>query len=196
MADQIKNRAEALAAAEGIQIEFLRKKIRKEDRVQQLLAQRGDRPGLICILSAMEKCDTYRLCKKKKGWGLRPDSGKCLHYELLAKFRDQSVREAAVLIVLSTLQCKPEPFPLQGPEIHAFRHAATEAPSVPRSISVSVAARPALCDQSQDLVDRQRQDAEHQMAHHLGVAPHAHHPRPEFVFQSRVHGILKFGREL
>jgi len=28
----------------------------------------------------MERCDTYRFCKKKKGWGLRPDSGKCLHY--------------------------------------------------------------------------------------------------------------------
>ena len=80
LADQIKNRAEALAAAEGIQIEFLRRKIRKEDRVQQLLAQRGDRPGLVCILSAMEKCDTYRLCKTEKRWGLRPDSGKCLHY--------------------------------------------------------------------------------------------------------------------
>src|ERR1019366_7133778 len=93
------------------------------------------------------------------------DPGLFLAVEPLAKFRDQSVREAAVLIVLSTLQCKPEPFPLQGPEIHAFRHAATEAPSVPRSISVSVAARPALCDQSQDLVDRQRQDAQHQIAH-------------------------------
>jgi hypothetical protein len=80
LADRIENRAAALAVAEGIQIEFWRKKVRKKDRVQQLLAQRGGRPGPICILSAMEKCDTYRLCKKEKGWGLRPDSGKCLHY--------------------------------------------------------------------------------------------------------------------
>src|SRR5271169_4311139 len=50
LADQIKNHAEALAAAAGIQIEYLRKKISKEEHVQELLAQRGDRPGLICIL--------------------------------------------------------------------------------------------------------------------------------------------------
>jgi hypothetical protein len=35
------------------------------------------------------------------------DPGLFLAVEPLAKFRDQSVREAAVLIVLSTLQCKP-----------------------------------------------------------------------------------------
>jgi hypothetical protein len=87
LADRIENRAAALAVAEGIQIEFWRKKVRKEDRVQQLLAQRGGRPGPICILSAMEKCDTYRLCKKEKGWGLRPDSGKCLHYYSISWIR-------------------------------------------------------------------------------------------------------------
>ena len=77
-ADQIKRRA--LAAAPGTQIEFWRKKVRTEGHVQQLLAPRGDRPGLVCILSAMEKCDTYRFCRKKDGWGWRPDSGKCLHH--------------------------------------------------------------------------------------------------------------------
>ena len=79
LAEKIKNHAEALAAEAGIQIEYLRKKIRKEDRVQEILAQRGEQPGLICIFSALERCDTYRIQKGER-WSLRPDSGKCLHY--------------------------------------------------------------------------------------------------------------------
>jgi len=55
-----------LAAEAGIQIEYLRKKIRKEDRVQEILAQRGEQPGLICIFSALERCDTYRIKKGER----------------------------------------------------------------------------------------------------------------------------------
>jgi hypothetical protein len=81
LAEQVKGRAETLAAEAGITIEYLRKKIRKEDRVQEVLAKRGNLPGLVCIFSALERCDTYRLHRKRDGqWGLRPDSGKCLHY--------------------------------------------------------------------------------------------------------------------
>ena len=51
----LRENAERLAADHGIGIEFLRKRTqRKEDRVKEILAQRGEHPGLVCILSAME----------------------------------------------------------------------------------------------------------------------------------------------
>lgn len=57
----LRENAERLAAENGIEIEFLRKRnMRKEDRVKEVLSKRGDHPGLVCILSAMEPCSTYK----------------------------------------------------------------------------------------------------------------------------------------
>jgi hypothetical protein len=54
--DQLRANAERLAADNGLTIEYIGKKsFRKETRVQEVLGQRGDHPGLVCILSAMEK---------------------------------------------------------------------------------------------------------------------------------------------
>jgi hypothetical protein len=81
--DQLRENAERLAAAHGIEIEFLRKRNqRKEDRVKQILAKRGDHPGLVCIFSTMEPCSTYKPWHNKQSGKtyLRPDDGKCLHY--------------------------------------------------------------------------------------------------------------------
>lgn len=82
--DEIRTNAEQLAAAAGLEIEFLRnaKAIRKEDRVQQILAQRGTAPGLVHVFSAMESCTTYEPWHDKRTHKtfLRPDSGKCIHY--------------------------------------------------------------------------------------------------------------------
>jgi hypothetical protein len=81
--NQLRENAERLAAENGIQIEFLRKRnIRKEDRVKEILNQRGDQPGLVCIFSAMEPCSTYKPWHNKQTGKtyLLPDDGKCLHY--------------------------------------------------------------------------------------------------------------------
>jgi hypothetical protein len=81
--DQLRGNAERLAASSGIEIEFLRKRnVRKEDRVKEILALRGDQPGLVCIFSAMEPCSTYKPWHGKQSGKtyLRPDDGKCLHY--------------------------------------------------------------------------------------------------------------------
>ncbi len=81
--DRLRENAERLAAAAGIEIEFIRKRnVRKEDLVKQALAKRGEHPGLICILSAMEPCSTYKPWHDKATGKtfLRPDDGKCLHY--------------------------------------------------------------------------------------------------------------------
>src|SRR5215469_12065668 len=79
----LRENAERMAAENGIDIEFLRKRnLRKEDRVKEILTQRGDHPGLVCILSAMEPCSTCKPWHNKQTGKtyLLPDDGKCLHY--------------------------------------------------------------------------------------------------------------------
>ena len=79
----IKTNAEALAEAHGLKIDYIRKKnFRKEDKIKQVLAERGDHPGLVWIFSALEPCTTYQPWRDKASGQtyLRPDDGKCLHY--------------------------------------------------------------------------------------------------------------------
>src|SRR6266851_4651740 len=81
--DRVRDRAAELASAAGVTIEHIAKKhIRKEDVVAKILAVRGDHPGLVHIISAMEACDTYKPWHDKQTHRsfLRPDTGKCLHY--------------------------------------------------------------------------------------------------------------------
>lgn len=81
--NQLRENAERLATEAGIEIEFVRKRnVRKEDRVKEALARRGEHPVLVCILSAMEPCSTYKPWHDKPSGRtfLKPDDGKCLHY--------------------------------------------------------------------------------------------------------------------
>jgi hypothetical protein len=81
--DRVRDRAASVAAAAGITIEHIAKAhIRKEDVVAKVLEQRGDHPGLVHIISAMEACDAYKPWHDKQTHktAVRPDSGKCLHY--------------------------------------------------------------------------------------------------------------------
>jgi hypothetical protein len=82
--EEIRANAERLAAEAGLEIEFIRKlkAFRKEDRVQQILAERGDQPGLVHIFSAMEACPSYRPWHDKASGKtfFKPITGKCLHY--------------------------------------------------------------------------------------------------------------------
>ena len=70
--------------AAGLQIEFIRKlkAFRKEARIKEIVAERGDHPGLVHIFSAMESCPSYRGWHEKTTHRtfLKPTSGKCLHY--------------------------------------------------------------------------------------------------------------------
>jgi len=82
--ETLRENAERLAAENALEIEFIRrpKSFRKEDKVHQVLKNRGDHPGLVWIFSAMEPCSTYRPWHDKitGKTSLRPDDGKCLHY--------------------------------------------------------------------------------------------------------------------
>jgi hypothetical protein len=83
LTDAIKANAEELASANGLQIDYMRKKnFRKEDKVKALLKERGIHPGLVWIFSALEPCTTDQPWHDKKSGRtfLRYDDGKCLHY--------------------------------------------------------------------------------------------------------------------
>jgi hypothetical protein len=80
----IRENAERIAQEHGLKIEYIRKskEMRKEDRIAQILAERGSHPGLVHIFSAMETCSTFEPWHDKQTHKtyLRPDSGKCIHY--------------------------------------------------------------------------------------------------------------------
>jgi hypothetical protein len=81
--DRVRDCAAARASEAGLTIEHIAKShIRKEEVVARVLEQRGDHPGLVHIISAMEACDSYRPWHDKTSGKtlVRPDSGKCLHY--------------------------------------------------------------------------------------------------------------------
>src|SRR6266403_3676294 len=81
--DRVRERAAALAAQAGITIEHIAKShIRKEAVVAEVLKRRGEHPGLVHVISAMEACGAYQPWHDKQTHKtfVRPDSGKCLHY--------------------------------------------------------------------------------------------------------------------
>lgn len=82
--DAIRSNAQAVAEAQGVEIEFISKKdaFRKEDRIQQIVTERGDHSGLVHIFSAMESCQAYRPWHDKQigKTYVKVQQGKCLHY--------------------------------------------------------------------------------------------------------------------
>ncbi len=83
--EAMREHAIKLARAAGLEVEFIqRKNFRKEDRIAEIVARRGTAPGLVQVFSAMEPCTTFQPWHDKKsgrmGTGIRPTSGKCLHF--------------------------------------------------------------------------------------------------------------------
>lgn len=81
--NQVRDHAILTARSAGLSIEYIeRKNFRKEDRVAEVLKQRGDAPGLVHVFSAMEACTAFKPWHDKTTGktGLRPTAGKCLHY--------------------------------------------------------------------------------------------------------------------
>jgi hypothetical protein len=80
--DAIRDNAERLAREAGIEVQFIRRhQQRKEDIVARIIEKRGEAPGLVAILSALETCESYEArYDKKRGASLRPDRAKCIHY--------------------------------------------------------------------------------------------------------------------
>ena len=81
--DRVRARALEVCTSAGLEIEHVSKShIRKEELVHQVLAKRGDAPGLMHVISAMEACPSYRPWHDKATGKtfLKGDTGKCLHY--------------------------------------------------------------------------------------------------------------------
>jgi hypothetical protein len=75
-------RIKAIATEQGINIIPVYASVRKEDFVSEILSVRGDAPGIVCILSAMEGCRCFKVRKNQKSGYLELQwkPGKCLHY--------------------------------------------------------------------------------------------------------------------
>jgi len=84
MREEIRETIQRLAAENGVEIEFIRKQqdFRKEQRIKEILAQRGDHPGIVHIFSAMESCTAFKPWHDKQTHAtfFKYDSGRCLHY--------------------------------------------------------------------------------------------------------------------
>jgi len=81
--EAIRANAERIAKENGVEIEFIRKAgVRKESIISEKIAERGNRPGLVHIISTMEACTTYKPWHDKTTGKtfLKPDTSKCLHY--------------------------------------------------------------------------------------------------------------------
>lgn len=72
-----------LAQQNGLRIEYLPgKKFRKEQRIQAILKERGQQPGLVHIFATVERGTIYevRRCNRRGRLAIRPRQGKCKHY--------------------------------------------------------------------------------------------------------------------
>lgn len=81
--EQIRMSTERIAEQNGLEIQFIAKAhTRKEHIVEKILKKRGNHPGLVAILSAMEQCSAYRPWHDKKTHRtfLKGSQSKCLHY--------------------------------------------------------------------------------------------------------------------
>src|SRR5688500_15640692 len=78
--ERIRESAEKLAKEHDVEIEFIRHvdAFRKEDRIQEIVAERGTKPGLVHVFSAMESCPSFKPWHDKSSGKtfLKPDSGR------------------------------------------------------------------------------------------------------------------------
>jgi hypothetical protein len=82
--DELVAHARKIADENNLSIEYLPKKnSRQEDRIAEILKERGDHPGLVHIFSVQESCTSYKPWHDKnthKTFLKYDPSGRCLHY--------------------------------------------------------------------------------------------------------------------
>jgi len=80
--NELRNNAEKIAKDNHVEIEFVTNKVRKEALISKIVEKRGNHPGIVHIISAMETCNSYKPWHDKKTHRtyLQPTQGKCLHY--------------------------------------------------------------------------------------------------------------------
>jgi hypothetical protein len=84
LTERVRTNAEGIAKEAGIEIEYIRKTraFRKDDRIQEIIKEKGITEGIVHIFSAMERCNTYRPWHDKVSGRtfFKSDVSKCLHY--------------------------------------------------------------------------------------------------------------------
>jgi hypothetical protein len=82
--EKIKENAEKIAAENQMEIEYIRspKAFRKDDKIAEILEERGEHGGLVKIYSQLETCKTYKPWTDKATGrtSFKNDTIKCLHY--------------------------------------------------------------------------------------------------------------------
>ncbi len=82
--EAIKGNAEKLCAENGIRIDYVRspKAFRKEDRIEEILEERGRHEGLVWVFSQQELCPTFHAWHDKENHKTEfvYHQTKCLHY--------------------------------------------------------------------------------------------------------------------
>lgn len=84
MNDSLRQNVESIAVNNNISIEHIRSPLHfnKEEHIQKILLERGEKEGLIKIYTSMEICDCYRptFDKIKNRAFLKSGTSKCLYY--------------------------------------------------------------------------------------------------------------------
>lgn len=81
--DTLREATTKLAERSGKPVEYLwSSRIRKEHHAREIARRDGVTEGLVCILSAVEPCKTFKVRKNRaaKELEMQPLAGKCLHY--------------------------------------------------------------------------------------------------------------------
>jgi predicted transcriptional regulator len=81
--DTLRKQIDSIVSESGVEVQYLKKSgIRKESLVSDILKKRGDHAGIVCILSTLEGCNTYKPWHDKSTGKtfLKSDVSKCLHY--------------------------------------------------------------------------------------------------------------------
>jgi hypothetical protein len=77
---RIREHAEAVAAGCGRPVVYLQGRERKEDLVQRILARDGVRQGLVCVLRALEPCQSFKMVPGERRPRLVGARRKCLAF--------------------------------------------------------------------------------------------------------------------
>jgi hypothetical protein len=79
---EVADHVRGLARAEGLEIRQVNAGERKEALVEEILAMRGRREGVVCILGAIERCRCFKVGKNQKSGFLQLQwsPGKCQHF--------------------------------------------------------------------------------------------------------------------
>jgi len=79
----LRKQIDSIVLESGVEVQYLKSRgIRKESLVSDILKKRGYYLGIVCILSTLECCNTYKPWHDKQSGKtfLKPDVSKCIHY--------------------------------------------------------------------------------------------------------------------